>query len=307
MNTVSVWISALRLQTLLLAVASILLAAGIAVSAQIFNPIIFSLSLSTALLLQILSNLANDYGDTRAGADNENRVGPLRSMQIGLISPNSMKKAILLTILLTLFSGMSLLLVALGNDLYSWILFSLLGLLAITAAVTYTMGKLPYGYHAMGDVAVFLFFGLLGVIGGYYLYDLSFNWSLLLPASSIGLLSSAVLNINNMRDLRSDKVSNKKTLVVLFGRQKAFIYHLFLVFGALFLAVVYLFTLEKMQLWQFVFLLMLSPFIKSSLALAKAIKSDSHKGEVFNEQLKNTVLSSFVFSLLFVLVLIPQS
>jgi len=199
MNRILVWISALRLQTLPLAAASIILAAGIAASAQIFNLVIFSLSLSTALLLQILSNLANDYGDTLTG----------------------------------------------GSDLYSWLLFSLLGVLAIVAAVTYTMGKLPYGYHAMGDFAVFLFFGLLAVIGGYYLYDLSFNWSLLLPASSIGLLSSAVLNINNMRDLKSDKASNKKTLVVLFGRQKAFVYHLCLVFGALFLAAVYLFTLEK--------------------------------------------------------------
>lgn len=306
MNRILVWISALRLQTLPLAAASIILAAGIAASAQIFNLVIFSLSLSTALLLQILSNLANDYGDTLTGADNESRVGPLRSMQTGLISQSSMKKTIVLTMLLTILSGISLLVVALGSDLYSWLLFSLLGVLAIVAAVTYTMGKLPYGYHAMGDFAVFLFFGLLAVIGGYYLYDLSFNWSLLLPASSIGLLSSAVLNINNMRDLKSDKASNKKTLVVLFGRQKAFVYHLCLVFGALFLAAVYLFTLEKIQLWQFVFLLVLSPFIKSCLALSKAIKSDSHKGEVFNEQLKNTALSSFVFSLLFALVLIPQ-
>lgn len=307
MNRVSVWISALRLQTLPLAAASILLAAGIAVSANIFNLFIFSLSLSTALLLQILSNLANDYGDGIKGADNKNRVGPLRSMQTGLISANSMKKAIILTILLTLISGISLLVVALGSDLFSWILFLLLGLLAIIAAITYTMGKLPYGYHAMGDVAVFLFFGLLGVIGSYYLYALSFNWSLLLPASSIGFLSSAVLNINNMRDMQSDKLSNKKTLVVLFGRKKAFIYHLCLVFGALALASIYLFTFENRQWWQFVFLLVLSPFIKSSLALSKAINLDDQKGGVFNEQLKNTALSSFVFSLLFTLVLIPLS
>lgn len=306
MNRVSVWISALRLRTLPLAAASILLAAGIAVSAQIFNPLIFALSLITALLLQILSNLANDYGDAVTGADNESRVGPLRSMQTGLISANNMKKAIVLTILLTLFSGVSLLVVALGSDLFSWVLFLLLGLFAIIAAITYTMGKLPYGYHAMGDLAVFLFFGLLGVIGSYYLYALTFNWSLLLPASSIGLLSCAVLNINNMRDVENDTKYNKTTLVVVFGRAAAFKYHLLLIISAPLLASIYLFSLEGTQMWQYIFLLTLKPLIKSCSALNRAINEKHQSGDLFNEQLKNTAISTFVFAMLFALVLIPH-
>jgi len=163
MNKVSVWISALRLRTLPLAASSIILSAGLALQAQLFNALIFSLALVTALLLQILSNLANDYGDAASGADNAARVGPLRAMQTGLISQASMKKAIILITALCFITGLSLLLVALGSDFKSWLLFLLFGLLAITAAISYTMGKLPYGYYALGDLAGFY---LLRFIGG---------------------------------------------------------------------------------------------------------------------------------------------
>lgn len=306
MNNFSVWLSALRLRTLPLAAASIIVGAGIATSQQIFSLPIFLLSLTTALLLQILSNLANDYGDAISGADDENRVGPLRAMQTGEITANAMKIAIIVTTLLALVSGISLLTVALSDDLFSWLLFLGLGASAIVAAITYTMGKLPYGYRAMGDVAVFLFFGLLGVIGSFYLYDLSFDWSLLLPASSIGLLSAAVLNINNIRDVKSDSKHNKTTLVVLLGRNNAFKYHLFLVALAPLLSSYYLYSLGDTQTWQYIFLLAMSPLIKSCSALNIAINENQHGGEVFNEQLKNTAISSFVFAMLFALVLIPQ-
>ncbi|WP_413701182.1 1,4-dihydroxy-2-naphthoate octaprenyltransferase [Psychromonas sp. KJ10-10] len=229
MNNLSVWLGALRLRTLPLAASSIIVGAGIAVNQQVFNLSIFLLSLITALLLQILSNLANDYGDSVTGADDVNRVGPERAMQTGVISHSAMKHAIIFTIALTLISGTTLLLVALNDDLYSWLIFLGLGVLAIIVAITYTMGKLPYGYRALGDVAVFLFFGLLGVIGSFYLYAHSFDWLLVLPASSIGLLSVAVLNINNLRDVENDSKHNKTTLVVLFGRDVAFKYHLCLI------------------------------------------------------------------------------
>lgn len=307
MSKVSVWLSALRLRTLPLAAASIILGAGLAIHAQIFDPLIFSLSLMTALLLQILSNLANDYGDAVSGADNLHRVGPLRAMQSGLISKKSMKAAILLTTLLVSVSGMTLLVVALGSNSTSWAVFLLLGLLAIIAAITYTMGKLPYGYRAMGDFAVFLFFGLLGVVGSYYLYGLIFSWSLLLPATSVGLLSAAVLNINNMRDMYTDKAAHKTTLVVLWGRENAFIYHLSLIVGAFICAVYYFSQLENVQAWQFIFLLSFSPLIKSCLVLKEAIFKDLRDGQVFNNELKNTALSTFVFSLLFALVLIAKN
>lgn len=306
MKNLSVWLTALRLRTLPLATASIIVAAGIAVHHQFFNLTIFLLSLTTALLLQILSNLANDYGDAITGADDEHRIGPLRAMQTGVITPAAMKKAILFTTLLTLLSGLSLLVVALADDLFSWLIFLGLGIASIVAAITYTMGKLPYGYRALGDLAVFIFFGLVGVIGSFYLYDLSFDWLLLLPATSIGLLSAAVLNINNMRDMESDKKHNKTTLVVLLGRATAYKYHLFLVISAPLLSAYYLSSLENTQTWQYIFLLAMSPLIKSCLSIKEAINDKQQTGELFNEQLKNTALSTFVFAMLFTLVLIPQ-
>jgi len=306
MNNLSVWLAALRLRTLPLAASSIIVAAGIAVHHQIFDLTIFLLTLSTALLLQILSNLANDYGDAMTGADDENRVGPLRAMQTGVITPQSMKRAILITIILTLLSGLSLLTVALEGDLFSWLLFLGLGALAILAAITYTMGKLPYGYHALGDIAVFLFFGLLGVIGSFYLYGLSADWLLLLPASSLGMLSAAVLNINNIRDVENDIKHNKTTLVVLFGRFFAFKYHLFLIICAPLLSCIYLSTLEGTQTWQYIFLLAMSPLMKSCLALKTGIDENQQSGELYNEQLKNTAMSTFVYAMLFALILIPQ-
>lgn len=306
MNNLSVWVSALRLRTLPLAAASIIVGAGIATHQQVFNLAIFLLSLMTALLLQMLSNLANDYGDAITGADDKNRVGPMRAMQTGDISTGEMKLAIILTTLLVLISGISLLTISLSYDLFSWLIFAGLGLIAIIAAITYTMGKLPYGYRALGDLAVFLFFGLLGVIGSFYLYDLSFSWSLLLPASSIGLLSAAVLNINNLRDIESDSQHNKTTLVVLFGRVIAFKYHLFLIISAPLLSSYYLYHLENTQIWQYLFLLVMSPLIKSCSILKRAISENIQSGELFNEQLKNTAISTFVFALLFALVLIPQ-
>lgn len=304
MKNLSVWLTALRLRTLPLATASIIVAAGIAVHDKIFDVTIFLLSLTTALLLQILSNLANDYGDSVTGADDQNRVGPLRAMQTGAITKKSMKFAIVLTTLLTLFSGLSLLKVALAGDLFSWLLFLGLGALAITAAITYTMGKVPYGYRALGDFAVFIFFGLLGVIGSFYLYGLSANWSLLLPASSIGMLSAAVLNINNIRDVENDTKYNKTTLVVIFGRDVAFKYHVALITCAALFASFYLASSEGSEAWQYIFLLAMSPLIKSTLAVKAAIDENLQSGDVFNEQLKNTAISTFVFAMLFSLVLI---
>lgn len=304
MNKFSAWVTALRLRTLPLAAASIILAAGLAEKAGIFDGLIFSLSLLTALLLQILSNLANDYGDAISGADNESRVGPMRGMQMGMISKDAMKNAIIFTVVLCLISGLTLLSVALKGDIYSWVLFLSFGGLSIGAAISYTIGKLSYGYRALGDVSVFIFFGLLGVLGSYYLYDLTFEFSLLLPATSIALLSVAVLNINNMRDMYTDKAANKTTLVVIWGRTFAFSYHLFLVLTAPLLSVLYLIVSSDPAAWQFLILLILVPIIKSCLSLNRLIKDDYREGAKFNEQLKNTSLTAFGFSIFFSLLLI---
>lgn len=304
MNQFTVWLNAFRLRTLPLAASSIIVAGGLAVQYQVFNLSIFILSLLTALLLQILSNLANDYGDALTGADDEHRVGPERAMQSGLISSNTMKKAIIAVTVACFISGISLLSIAFGYDLQSWLVFLGLGAVAIVAAITYTMGRLPYGYRAMGDLAVFLFFGLLGVLGCFYLQAQTLPISIILPAISIGLLSAAVLNVNNMRDVYTDKSSQKITLVVLLGREHAFKYHLFLIIGAMLSSFIYFYTMEGSQFWQYMFLLIASPLAKSCIEIAEAIKKDSREGDIFNEQLKNTAISTFVFSLLFAIVLI---
>lgn len=304
MTLFTTWINAFRPRTLPLAAASIIVAGGLAQYYQVFNLSVFVLSLTTALLLQVLSNLANDYGDAISGADTKERVGPLRAMQTGLISAQAMKNAIILVTLACLTSGLSLLYMSFTNNLQLWLMFLLLGAAAIVAAITYTMGKVPYGYRAMGDLAVFMFFGLAGVLGCFYLQSLSLPIVILLPAVSVGLLSAAVLNINNMRDYYNDKAANKITLVVLLGRQSAYYYHLLLITMALVCATLFIYLLPNEQLWQYLFLLVASPLMKSCMQLKAEIDKDSRSGEVFNLQLKNTAMSTFVFSILFSLVLI---
>ncbi|MDN2663516.1 1,4-dihydroxy-2-naphthoate octaprenyltransferase [Psychromonas sp. 14N.309.X.WAT.B.A12] len=303
MNKFQVWVQACRLRTLPLAASSIIVAGGLAKHYQVFDMGIFLLSLLTALLLQVLSNLANDYGDALTGAD-EQRVGPQRMMQSGLISRTAMQKALIFVTFACLLSGLFLLVRSFGDDLSHWLAFIGLGIAAIIAAITYTMGKIPYGYRAMGDIAVFLFFGLLGVLGSFYLQALTLPHAILLPAVSIGLLSAAVLNINNMRDLVNDKAANKITLVVLFGRKKAFVYHLSILIAAMMCSAVYIYTLPGSQFWQFLFLLIVSPLIKSCTQISIALNGSENESVIFNEQLKNMAISTFVFSLLFSIALI---
>jgi len=303
----SVWVKAMRLYSLPLAAASILVGAGLAVNDHSFNLIIFALSLITAMLLQILSNLANDYGDAQSGADNESRIGPKSVFQMGLISAPDMKKAILILGVVASLSGLVLLSTALKKDLFSWFLFLGLGILTLFAAIKYTIGKNPYGYRAKGDIAVFLFFGLVAVLGSYYLYGFLFSWENVLPATSIGLLCVAVLNINNMRDMETDKASNKITLVVLFGRKAAFKYQVFLVLTAPFLTAIYFYLRPNTQLWQYVFLIILSPLIRSLYVLKSVILLKENDGEIYNTLLKNMSLTSFVFSLFFLLMVIPNA
>ena len=213
-NTFSVWLLAARLRTLPLACSSILLGSGLAASRGAFDGTIMGLSLLTAILLQILSNLANDYGDAVSGADNGERIGPQRAVVSGLITRHQMCVAMGLTALAAVVSGLSLLVCAFGEAWQQILTFILLGGAAIVAAITYTVGKSPYGYRGFGDISVFLFFGLLGVLGSYYLFTHSLEWDLLLPATACGLLATAVLNINNVRDIETDAASGKITLAV---------------------------------------------------------------------------------------------
>lgn len=224
------WLHAVRLRTLPLALASILAGSFLAAWKESFRWEILLLAALTTVFLQILSNLSNDYGDTVHGADSSERKGPIRAVQSGMITLSEMKRAMYLFGLLSLISGLLLLYFAVQD----WKLFALflgLGLAAIWAAITYTSGSNPYGYAGLGDISVFLFFGLLGVLGTFFLHTLSFEPLTLLIGVALGLFSAAVLNINNIRDIESDQKAGKKSIPVRIGRKAAVRYNWALLAG----------------------------------------------------------------------------
>ncbi len=223
------WIKAARLRTLPLALASVAMGGLVAATHPNFNLKAVVMTAITALFLQIISNLANDLGDSHKGVDNEKRVGPRRTVQSGEISSASMKKAIVVVSLLALVSGLLLIFWAASLTVKTSAIFVVLGLGAIVSAIKYTVGKNPYGYVGLGDLFVFLFFGLLGVAGTWFLATRSWDWLIILPSAAMGLFSVGVLNLNNMRDLENDRRNGKNTLAVKLGLQKAFVYHCLLV------------------------------------------------------------------------------
>ncbi|MEX2566150.1 MAG: 1,4-dihydroxy-2-naphthoate polyprenyltransferase [Cyclobacteriaceae bacterium] len=258
------WLHALRFRTLPLALSSIFMGSILALQTGIFHWVIFILAALTTVLLQILSNLANDYGDSVNGADHQGRTGPVRAVQSGMISLLEMKKAMILFGVLSLISGLILLYVALP-DRFTFLLFFGLGILAIIAAVTYTYGGKPYGYAGLGDISVFVFFGLVGVLGTYYLHTLAMDWLILLPAGAIGFFSTAVLNINNIRDIESDRSAGKKSIPVRIGKNAAIIYHWALILGGLILLLAYILSVQAFG--SLFFLLALPIMLNASWAI----------------------------------------
>ena len=219
------WIEAARPRTLPLAIASILLGNFLAYAAGKFSFLTAALAILTTLLLQILSNFANDLGDSKNGVDNKNRKVALRAVQTGKISPSEMKNAVIITASLSFISGISLLYFALQYAKPQTIIaFVMLGLLAILAAIAYTVGKKPYGYIGLGDLSVFLFFGWVGTFGTYYLQTEILNYYILIPASGCGFLSVAVLNLNNLRDIENDRKTGKNSIPVRIGKIYGFYY-----------------------------------------------------------------------------------
>ncbi len=252
------WIHAARLRTLPLALSSVLMGTILAFADGYVHWGTMVLAVITTLLLQILSNFANDYGDYTSGVDVLGRVGPKRAIQGGLINPEQMKKAIIVIAILALVSGLALLLTATITPTGTLVLLCI-GLLAILAAITYTVGKRPYGYVGLGDLSVFLFFGLVGVLGSHYVIHGQFYPRNFLLASSCGLFSVGVLNLNNIRDLAADKQHRKNTLPVYFGEKKAKIYHTVLISLGWILALVY--GSNFYETWfQWIFLLSLPLF-----------------------------------------------
>lgn len=238
------WLYAFRLRTLPLALSSIFLASFIAANSGNFRWEVLILAAVTTVILQVLSNLSNDYGDSVHGADSSERKGPIRAVQSGVISTREMKRAIVIFSILALVSGLILLYVAL-SDLFLFLVFLLIGLVAIGAAITYTSGKRPYGYVGLGDLSVFLFFGLTGVIGTYFLHSLSFDPLILLPATSLGLFSTCVLNINNIRDIDSDEKAGKKSIPVRIGFRSAIKYNWYLILVGNFTMIIFCIVTES--------------------------------------------------------------
>lgn len=229
---VRAWLESLRLRTLPLAFASILTGSALAWWQGTFSLPVALLCFLTSGLLQVLSNLANDYGDAVKGSDSSARLGPLRGIQKGTITLTQLRTAIVITTCMALVCGIALISTACKtlNDIFS---FLLLGALAIVAAIAYTVGKKPYGYLGLGDLSVLIFFGWLGVSGSFYLQSHQVAPLVLLPATACGLLAAAVLNINNLRDIETDRQCGKMTLAVRLGAANARRYHVLLLSGAL--------------------------------------------------------------------------
>lgn len=293
-NSLVAWLHAIRPRTLPLALSSTVLGSFIAASDGKFNFSVFILASATTLLLQILSNLANDYGDFAKGTDNKERLGPKRMLESGMITKKQMIKGITLVAFFALLSGTLLIFAGTSGDKTGTkIFFFILGLAAISAAVKYTIGKKPYGYIGLGDLFVFIFFGLTGVAGTYYLHAQTIQWDVFLPATSIGFLSAGVLNINNIRDYQSDMKASKRTFVVIIGDKWAKFYHFSLLIGAIITGSLYTWiNFESGYQWL---------FLLSIPLLAGNIFTVYHftKPVELNNELRKLAFSTLFFSLSF--------
>jgi 1,4-dihydroxy-2-naphthoate octaprenyltransferase len=266
------WVKASRPRTLLLSFSGVLLGGFLSFNTDPSTGSGTLLCLLfcalTAVLLQVLSNLANDYGDFKKGTDSVKRVGPQREMQSGSITENEMKRGLAFTTILCLFFGTLLIFVFARLSWQELAVFAALGLGAVLAAMLYTLGKNPYGYRGLGDLFCFLFFGWAAVAGTFYLATKTLDFSVLLPASAMGFLSNAVLNINNMRDYENDKASGKNSLVVKLGLKKAFVYHSLLLVGA-FICLSLFLVLKKSPYYTYAFWLLFPLFLKDLIAIKK--------------------------------------
>lgn len=293
-NKCKMWFETARPKTLPLAIASIVTGSALAYYYHQFNGTIALLALITATLLQIVSNFANDYGDHIKGSDTAERIGPLRGIQQGAITFSQLRLGLILVTLASMISGAALIAVACQtwNDVLAFIV---LGILAIIASITYTVGKKPYGYMGLGDVSVFIFFGLLGVCGTFYLQSHLLNWAMVLPAMMSGLLAVAVLNINNLRDIEQDKKSGKNTLIVRIGAVAGCYYHISLLILATLFAL--LFALYHFQHWySFIFILVL-PLLAKHAVFVMNHRDALQLRPMLAQMAKLALLFNIIFSL----------
>lgn len=248
MANIKAWLETARPKTLPLALAIILTGSALAYWQGKFSWAITFLCLLTATLLQVVSNFANDYGDHQKGSDTAERIGPLRGIQQGKINAKQLRNGLIALIVASFISGASLIAMA-YQSVQDLMVFALLGILAIVAAITYTVGKKPYGYLGLGDISVFLFFGLLAVCGTYYLQTHQLSGAIFLPAAACGFLSTAVLNINNLRDIEQDRKAGKNTLVVRIGAHNGRVYHCALLTSAVLCYSIFAWQYKPHLLW----------------------------------------------------------
>ncbi|NLY24135.1 MAG: 1,4-dihydroxy-2-naphthoate octaprenyltransferase [Bacteroidales bacterium] len=295
MTRLKQWIHAFRLRTLFLAVATVIMASGMAWHAGEFNSITFILAFLLALSIQILANLANDLGDYQKGTDTTGfRQGPGRAVQSGMISPAEMKGAILLFIIICILLGLALVLNMVNQiEWPSVVILILVGSCSILAALFYTLGGNAYGYRGWGDLFAFLFFGPVPVIGTWFLHTHTFSVQPLLPAVSLGLISTMILNVNNMRDIENDRASGKITIAVKLGLKQAKIYHALMTFTSFICLALYNILYEPAPCYRYVYLLVfLIPF-----SILNQIRNKS--GHQLDPYLKMTSLSGFLLAAAF--------
>ncbi|MCS2169116.1 1,4-dihydroxy-2-naphthoate polyprenyltransferase [Scandinavium sp. TWS1a] len=286
------WLESLRPKTLPLAFAAIIVGTALAWWQGHFNPLVALLALITAGLLQILSNLANDYGDAVKGSDKPDRIGPLRGMQKGVITQQQMKRALMVTVGLICLSGIALLMAS-YQTMEDFIGFMVLGGVSIIAAITYTVGTRPYGYIGLGDISVLIFFGWLSVMGSWYLQAHTLEAVTFLPATACGLLATAVLNVNNLRDIDSDRENGKNTLAVRLGPVNARRYHIGLLMGALLcLALFNLMALHSPWGWLFI---LATPLLIKQARFVYTHRSPADMRPMLERTVKGALLANLLF------------
>ena len=294
MTALKTYIQAARLRTLPLSVSGIITGSFLAYSNGYSNWRIVVLALLTTIGFQVISNFANDYGDGVKGTDNQYRIGPLRALQSGAMTRKNLKQTIIISSIITLLIALALIFTAFGyqNPVYT-LLFFILGIVSIAAAIKYTVGKNAYGYSGLGDLFVLLFFGLLSVAGTYFLFAKQLDWTIFLPALSVGLLSVGVLHLNNMRDRESDIKAGKNTMAVKLGIIKSKKYYYYLI-GFSFIFALFFVNYHYHSPWQFLFVLSYIPMTRQLIRVLK-----NKKPVTLDPELKILALSTFFFSILF--------
>ena len=292
MKQLKFWFIAVRLRTLPLSVSGILIGNSLCFQHPEFSGILFVLMLFTAISFQIISNFANDYGDGVKGTDNDNRLGPKRVLQQGLLSREILKRGIIIISLISLLLAFVLIFLAFGSNSWYYILIFIgLSFASVWAAIFYTVGNKAYGYYGFGDLFVFLFFGGVSVLGAYFIQLKTFSYPAILLSLVVGFLSVGVLNLNNMRDIDNDAFVGKRTLVVIMGAAIAKKYHLFLLIVSVSILVYVFFSVSIRFFW--IPYLAIIPLMVHFISVLK-----NSEPKFFDHELKKLSLSIFLLSLL---------